>query len=101
MLLVGRELVERADRSKRLYWLQVDVVKRLLQHVVPRNLTSANEVAVAGSAALHRYLGQINAGPFRTDIGDFDIFVAGGSGSTNGSFRSFVLAVLGKIKDIL
>lgn len=75
-------------------------VKRLLQHVVPRNWTSANEVAVAGSAALHRYLGQINAGPFRTDIGDFDIFDAGGSGSTKRSFRSFVLAVLGKIKDI-
>lgn len=89
---------EEVDRDGRLYWQQVDVVKRLLRYVVPRTLTGRNEVAIAGSAALHWYQGQNKVGPVWTDIGDIDIFVAGHNGSTKGSFKGFVLSVVERIQ---
>lgn len=97
-LLSGLERQLPEGASEGLYWHQVDVVKRLLRQVVPRRLTRPNEVAIAGSAALHWYQGQYKVGPVWTEIGDVDIFVAGSSGSTKESFKAFVSSVVQRIK---
>ena len=93
-----RKLPEGVGAGEGLYWRQVDAVKRLLRQVVPRHLTRLNEVAIAGSAALHWYQGQHKVGPVWTEIGDIDIFVAGSSGLTEESFKAFVLSVVQRIK---
>ena len=94
LLMAEQQLPDGEERGDSMYWREVDVVKRLLRHAVPRHLTRRNEVAIAGSAALHWYQGQTNVGPLWTDIGDIDIFVAGPNGSTEANFKDFVLSIV-------
>ena len=94
LLMAEQQLPDGEERGDSMYWREVDVVKRLLRHAVPRHLTRRNEVAIAGSAALHWYQGQTNVGTLWTDIGDIDIFVAGPNGSTEANFKDFVLSIV-------
>lgn len=93
MPVLTMERVNDAVETKQ-YWRDVDKVKRILRYVIPRSSTRSDEVAIAGSAALHWYQRQEGIGPSWSGIGDIDIFVSGQHGTTVSQFKRFLTSVI-------